>query len=249
MKEERIGYMQTGRPLNCELPSGRRQEAMAESAHHEYDESRATALACGDRVLLDAHYSRLGVRFGGRAGIVEFGSSLTGGSDWLADGGPLAITDLVASKLAAASERLRTRTRARADIILLRNYGDIDSLPPCDLLYSALSTTCAPTTVLMHVLGCLLSKVAANGVALLHLPTQHTLCQLMLEGVEDFPDLHVIPQWKIFELFETLKFSLILVQENPLLSVRNMIYHTILAQRRVPGIDVAFPHEGTYGHA
>ena len=204
--------------------------------NYEYDQTRAKKLACEDWAFLDAYYARRGARFPDRGVIVEFGSGLTGGSDWLTAMGPLTITDIIAPPLVAASERLRTNrtnTNVPVSLTLLRNHGDIESLPKCDLLYSAMLAKSVPPTVLAHVLGLLLSKVATNGVALLHAPTEHRLYQQDVNGrPEILGDLYAIPQWKLFEMLELHEFSVVLVQENPILRGSDIVYHTIFAQRR-----------------
>ena len=82
------------------------------------------------------------------------------------------------------------------------------------------------------MLGLLLSKVLSGGAALLHLPTQHRHYQLMLQDAQDLRDLNVIPQWTLFELFEALQFSIVLVQENAILRASDIVYHSMLVQRR-----------------
>ncbi len=54
----------------------------------------------------------------------------------------------------------------------------------------------------------------------------------MLPGTETANELNIIPQWKIFELFESNGFSLILVQDDPLLRTADVLYTTVLARRR-----------------
>ena len=54
----------------------------------------------------------------------------------------------------------------------------------------------------------------------------------MLPGAETANELNIIPQWKIFELLESNGFSLVLVQEDPLLRAADVLYTTVLAQRR-----------------
>ena len=198
-----------------------------------YDEKRAAALASDDLVLLDAFYRRRGERFQGRSAIVEFGCELTRGSDWLACGGPLVITDIIEPELVASFERLKTKSLA-ADtrLMMLHNQEDIASLPACDLFYAALSVKAIPPTVLAQMLELLLIKVATGGLALLHLPTQHKHYQLMLKNAQDLRDLTVLPQWRLFEILEKLDFALVIVQENRHLSSSDIIYHTVLAQRR-----------------
>jgi len=197
-----------------------------------YDEKRASALAGEDLALLDAFYTRQGKRFCERTSIVEFGSELTGGSDWLAKGGALAITDIITPDLIASFERLKAKPPPKTRLILLRNREDIASLPPCDLFYSAISLKSVPPTVFVQVLELLLAKVTPGGIALLHLPTEHKHYQLMLKDAQEQHDLNVIPQWRLFEIFENLGFSLVLVQQDFHFSGSDIIYHTVLAQRR-----------------
>jgi len=198
----------------------------------EYDAPRALSLARADRALLDAYYTQRNTRFAGRSGILEFCCGVTGGSDWLAEGGPMTIADLSAPQLIAARDRLNAKSFTRATLTLLGNRTDIDALPCCDLLYCALTTRTAPPTVLVRMLGLLLSKVLSGGAALLHLPTQHRHYQLMLQDAQDLRDLNVIPQWTLFELFEALQFSIVLVQENAILRASDIVYHSMLVQRR-----------------
>jgi hypothetical protein len=198
-----------------------------------YNERRASILAREDLALLDAYYARQGTHFPGRSQIIEFGCELTRGSDWLSSGGPFVITDVVAPELAMASERLKTKLeRLDVRLSLLRNRNDITSLPICDLFYSALSLKVVPPTTLAQILGLLLAKVAVDGVALLHVPARHKHYQLLLREAQDLHDLYVIPQWKLFELFERLGFSLILVQEDLFFRSSDVVYCTVLARRR-----------------
>jgi hypothetical protein len=200
--------------------------------HSGYDSRRAEQIARQDHVLLDAFYTKLDQQFFGRSRILEFGCELTGGSNWLSEAGPLVIADLVAEELIAANKRLKKPAGQDIDWIFLRHSDDINALPPCDLFYSALSIKNTPPTVLTHVLSLLLDKVTAGGIALLHAPTQHRHHQLMVENAQEFHDLYVVPQWKLFDLLEMMDFRLVLVQENNYFRGADIIYHTILAQRR-----------------
>ena len=72
--------------------------------------------------------------------IVEFGLTLTHGSDWLSEGGEtLFMTDIVASEVYAACERLKTKAFSNIKFSVLYNQHDIRLLPMCNLLYSVLS--------------------------------------------------------------------------------------------------------------
>jgi hypothetical protein len=104
-------------------------------------------------------------------------------------------------------------------------------LPTFNLLYSVLSLRLTQATTLTQVLGLLLPKLGAGGLALIRAPTQHRLYQFMLPGAKTADELNVIPQWKLFELFESNGFSLVLVQEDPLLRMADVLYTTVLAQR------------------
>lgn len=197
-----------------------------------YDVRRAANLATQDRALLDGYYTTQNQQFLGRSRILEFGCELTGGSDWLADAGPLCVTDITAEVLLGSADRLKNIGCGNIPMGLLRHGKDIKALPPCDLFYSALSINRVPPTVLAHVLSLLLAKVTVGGVALLHVPTQHRHYQLLLQDAQELDDVHVIPQWKLFELLESLGFSLVLVQEDSCFRASDIVYHTILAQRR-----------------
>jgi hypothetical protein len=201
-----------------------------DSAH---DEARAKAVAGGDLVLLQSYYSQSGMGFAGLPNIVEFGLTLTHGSDWLAEGGEtLFMTDIVAPEVSAARERLKTKNVSNIKFSVLYNRSDIGLLPMCHLLYSVLSVRQTQATILAQVLGLLLARVGPGGVVLLRAPTQHRLYQFMLPGTETADELNIIPQWKIFELFESNGFSLVIVQEDALLRTTDVLYTTVLAQRR-----------------
>ena len=196
-----------------------------------YDEERAKAVARGDLALLQQYYSQCGKRFAGLPNIVEFGLTLTHGSDWLSQGGEtLCITDIVAAEVYAARERLKAVSNIKFGILYDRR--DIELLPMCNLLYSVLSLRLNQAAILAQVLGLLLAKVEPAGVALVRAPTQHRLYQFMLPGVETAEEVNIIPQWKIFELLESNDFRLVLVQEDPLLRAADILYSMVLAERR-----------------
>ena len=198
-----------------------------------YDEARAKALARDDLALLQHYYNQCGTRFAGLPNIVEFGLTLTHGSDWLSEGGEtLSMTDVVASEVYAASERLKTNAVLNINFGVLYGRRDIGLLPICNLLYSVLSLRLTQATVLAQVLGLLLAKVGPGGLALLRAPTQHRLYQFMLSGAEAANELNIIPQWQIFELLEFNGFSLVLVQEDAILRAADVLYTTVLAKRR-----------------
>jgi hypothetical protein len=54
----------------------------------------------------------------------------------------------------------------------------------------------------------------------------------MLPGAETADQLNIMPQWKIFELLESNGFSLVLVEQDSLLRAADVLYTTVLAQRR-----------------
>ena len=198
-----------------------------------YDEARAKALARDDLALLQAYYSQCGMRFAGLTNIVEFGLTLTHGSDWLSEKAEtLSMADIVAPEVYAARKRLTTTAVSNIKLGVLTNQRDVGLLPMCNLLYSVLSLRLTQATVLAQVLGLLLAKVVPGGLALLRAPTQHRLYQFMLPGVETANELNIIPQWKIFELLDLNGFSLVLVQAAPILRTADVLYTTILARRR-----------------
>jgi hypothetical protein len=198
-----------------------------------YDGERAKALAGEDHALLQNYYNQSGMRFAGLANIVEFGLTLTHGSDWLAErGAALIITDIVAPVVYAARDRLKSKSISNIKFSILYNRNDIVLLPMCNLLYSVLSLRLNQATILTQVLALLVTRVAPGGIALLRAPTQHRLYQFMLPGTETANELNIIRQWKIFELFESNGFSLILVQDDALLRTADVLYTTVLARRR-----------------
>jgi hypothetical protein len=132
----------------------------------------------------------------------------------------------------AARERLNAKPISNIKFRVLHSQNDIVLLPMCNLLYSVLSLRLNKATILAHVLGLLVARVAEGGVVLIRVPTQHRLYQFMLPGTETADELNIIPQWKIFEMFESNGFSLILVQEDALLRSADALYTTVLAQRR-----------------
>jgi hypothetical protein len=218
---------------NWRLPAGGDPQFGRETFGSAYDEARAKALASDDLTLLQNYYSQCGSHFAGLQNIVEFGLALTHGSDWLSEGGEiLFMTDIVAPEVYAACERLKAKAVSNVKFRVLYNQRDIRLLPMCNLLYSVLSLRLSQATTLAQVLGLLLPKVGPGGLALLRAPTQHRLYQFMLPGAETADELNIIPQWKIFELFESNGFSLVLVQEDPLLRMADVLYTTVLAKRR-----------------
>jgi hypothetical protein len=203
-----------------------------ETLHSAYDEERAKELAGDDLVMLRNYYSQRGSHFAGLPNIVEFGLTLTHGSDWLSQGGEtLFMTDIVAPEVYGAYERLKTKAVSNIKFRVLSNQQDIRLLPTFNLLYSVLSLRPTQATTLAQVLGLLLPKLGAGGLALIRAPTQHRLYRFMLPGAETADELNVVPQWKIFELFRSNGFSLVLVQEDPLLRMADVLYTTVLAQR------------------
>lgn len=197
-----------------------------------YDDRRANNLARQDRALLEGYYATQNQQFIGRSRILEFGCELTGGSDWLADAGPLCITEITAAVLLESADRLKTKGCGNIQLGLLRHGNDIKTLAHCDLFYSSLSINRVPPTVLAHVLYLLLDKVTVGGIALIHAPTQHRNYELMSKNTQECGDVHVIPQWKLFELFDRVGFRLVLVQEDSCFRASDIVYHTLLAQRR-----------------
>lgn len=219
--------------VNWSPPAGGGPRFGRETFSSAYDEARAKALARDDLALLQDYFSQRGTRFAGLPNIVEFGLTLTHGSDWLSEGGEtLSMTDIVAPEVYAACERLISKPISNIKFGVLYSRRDIELLPVCNLLYSVLSLRLTQATLLAQVLGLLLTKVGPGGLALLRAPTQHRLYQFMLPGTETSDELNIIPQWKIFELLESNGFSLVLVQEDSLLRMAEVLYTTILAQRR-----------------
>jgi hypothetical protein len=204
-----------------------------EASSSAYDEVRAKALAREDLVLLERYYGQCGTRFAGLNNIVEFGLTLTHGSDWLSEKAEtLSMADIVVHEVYAASKRLMSKPNSNIRFGVLFNRRDVGLLPMCNLLYSVLSLRPTRATTLAEVLGLLLPKVVPGGLALLRAPTQHRLYQFMLPGEETGNQLNVIPQWMIFELLESNGFSLVLVQADPILRTADALYTTILARRR-----------------
>jgi hypothetical protein len=219
--------------VDWEPPAGGGLQFGGETFSSAYDEARAKALARDDLALLQHYYSQCGTRFAGLPNIVEFGLTLTHGSDWLSEGGEtLSMTDIVASEVYAACKRLKTKAVSNIKFGVLYSQRDIGLLPMCNLLYSVLSLRLTQATVLAQVLSLLLTKVDRGGLVLLRAPTQHRLYRFMLPGAETANELNIVPQWKIFELLESNGFSLVLVEQDSLLRAADVLYTTVLAQRR-----------------
>lgn len=197
-----------------------------------YEDERARALARDDLALLENYYRRRGVRFSDLPQTIEFGVEFTRGSDWLARGGALDIADIFAPEVYATYDRLKTKPVQNIKLHVLRDAADISVLPACDLLYAILSRRHTPATVLARVTELLLAKVKPGGLALVRAPTQHRHYQFMLPKIQELAELDVIPQWKLFELLEANALSLIFVQEEPIFRAANILYHTVLAERR-----------------
>ena len=210
---------------------GDNQQFAAANFCYVYDEARAQALARQDFGLLESYYNRHGNHFSGLSHIIEFGSDLTRGSDWLSQAGSLDITDIFESELLTTYERLKSKILYKTRIVMLKSLKTIYDLKICDLLYSVISLRHTPATVSSQIINLLLNKVAPGGIALIHAPTQHKHYQAMLPGTQEVEELNVIPQWKLFEMLDSNNFSLILVQEEPLFRAADVLYHTILAQR------------------
>ena len=188
-------------------------------------------LAFQDRAILEAYYAAQNQKLSGRSRIIEFGCELTHGSYWLADAGPLSVTDVILDELIAAAEHLNQRTLAHIKLHFIRHGKDIEAMTSCDLLYSALSAKWTTGTVLVHIISMLLSKVTIGGITLLHAPTQHRNYNLMVDEFKDVYDFNIIPLWKLYDLIEQAGFKLILMQENTCFSDSDIVYHTLLAQR------------------
>ena len=208
------------------------QRFVGTSFGYAYEEKRAQAFARDDLELMQNYYSRRGAHFAGLTQIIEFGTELTRGSDWLAQCGPLTIADVNPSEIYATEVRLESTLASEAKFVILQNTRDISVLPMCSFLYSILSLRYTPAAVLANILGILLARVTPGGLALLRVPTQHKHYQFMLPGVQQLAELNVIPQWRLFELLDSNGFSLVLVQEERLLQGADILYHMILAQRR-----------------
>ena len=89
-------------------PAGEGLQFGRETVIAAYDEARAKALARDDLALLQHYYTQYGTRFGGLPNIVEFGLTLTHGSDWLSEGAEtVSMTDVVASEVCVACNRLK----------------------------------------------------------------------------------------------------------------------------------------------
>src|ERR1700722_6567081 len=112
-----------------------------------YDEERAKELAGDDLAMLRNYYSQRGSHFVGLANIVEFGLTLTRGSDWLSQGGEtLFMTDIVAPEVYGACQRLKTKAASNIKFRVLYNQQDIRLLPTFNLLYSVLSLRLSQAT-------------------------------------------------------------------------------------------------------
>lgn len=191
-------------------------------------------IAHHDLALLRQYHDYRGLSLSGLSTIVEFGLTITNGSDWLSEWGQsLYMTDVVARQVYAARDRPKRETGSAINFSFISNRGDVDALPACSLLYSVLSLRETQAVVLSLVLDLLLAKVCPGGLALLRAPTQHRLYQFMLPGPETASELNIIPQWRIFELLQRNNFSLFLVQEDSLVCATDVSYTTILANRSV----------------
>src|SRR5271170_2993064 len=92
------------------LAAGGGPQFGGETFRSAYDEARAKALAGDDLAMLRNYYSQRGSHFAGLSNIVEFGLTLTHGSDWLSEGGEtLFMTDIVAPEVHGASDRLKSK--------------------------------------------------------------------------------------------------------------------------------------------
>jgi hypothetical protein len=200
--------------------------------NYVYDQQQAQAIALGDIALLDAYLRQNGKTLSHLRGTLEFGSSLTRGSDWLAHHtGKLTIADICPRHLLLTEERLKQCRPIDVHLVHLNNYRNNEVLPTVGLLYSIISLQHHTPNVVVPVLGLCLSKVAIGGLALIRAPTHHKHYELMLPEERGIMELHTIPQWKFFELMENNGFTLIAVQEEKNLGTQNIMFHSFFARR------------------
>ncbi|MGO9848670.1 MAG: hypothetical protein ACLPKT_19385 [Methylocella sp.] len=201
--------------------------------NYVYDQQQAQAIALGDLALLDTYLRQNGKTLSHLRGILEFGSGLTRGSDWLANhGGQLTIADICLRHLLLTKERLKRCMPINVHLVHLTNYWNNAALPAVDLLYSIISLQDDTPNIVVPALGLCLSKVAIGGLALIRAPTHHKHYELMLPEERGIMELHAVPQWKIFELMENNGFTLIAVQEERRYGTQNIVFHTFFAHRR-----------------
>jgi hypothetical protein len=103
------------------------------------------------------------------------------------------MTDIVASEVYAARERLKTKALSNIKFGVLYDRRDIALLPKCNLLYSVLSPSTDPSDNFSTSSWPSAYQSRPEGLALLRAPTQHRLYQFMLPGTESADELNIIP--------------------------------------------------------
>lgn len=181
------------------------------------------------RALLTSY---LGQRHGTRpdALSIEFCTEVTKGSEWLADFGPVIITDYSFARREHAEPRREQRKR-RISFRSIRCLADLVAMPPCDLLYSVLPARTSPVSVPFRLLELLLEKVVPNGLALLVIPTRAKNSHLMA-SLDEPVGTNNIPQQRIYDTLSVAGFLVVIAEEMPELTLHpDYQYHAYLSRR------------------
>ena len=211
-----------------------------------YNEARKGSHGREDLALLQHYYSQCGTRFAGLA--YQHSRIWTDLNAWirLAFGrrGNFPLHDRhCRPEVYAASDCLKTKAVSNIKFGVLYTVGDISEslsgvqssyLHWYSLLYkSGDSSDCFTRS--WPCLLCLLPGGGGGGSPALTSGADPTcrLYRFMLPGTETMDQLNILPQWKIlFELLESNGFHLLSRRARLLRAVADVLYTTVLAQRR-----------------
>jgi SAM-dependent methyltransferase len=213
--------------------------AWDEFADSNFDEGRFYDTALHDIAVVKAYFRRAGFDIKDVKSMLELGCGVGRMTAKLAaEVAQITAVDISEPHLECARRKLNSLGLHNVSFQRLSSIDDLSSLPSTDFFYSLIVLQHNPPPVITSLLDECLGKVVQGGFALFQVPTYLKDYSFKLKDYvpRDGMEMHPLPQMVIFNILQSLGFSLIEVQEDVCASTPEMASHTFFARR------VSSPH-------
>ncbi len=167
----------------------------------------------------------------------ELGSGLGRSTIWLAKRFKRVIgSDVSAIHLDLAKDAFAKRQIGNVELHHINDLRSIESLPAFDVFFSIIVLQHNPPPLIAYLLGVILSKIRPGGIGYFQVPTYALSYSFNAERYLEselklgFPEMHVIPQNKLFELIDKCACRILEVREDGA-GGPNMISSRVLVQK------------------
>jgi SAM-dependent methyltransferase len=146
--------------------------------------------------------------------------------------------DISPTHLALARQALDHVERGNVDLVHLDAFSALESVPEFDVLFSVIVLQHNPPPLIVALLKSLLNKLRPGGVAYFQVPTYRLNYHFQVDeylrsaSPTDGIEMHVIPQYVLFDILNRSRCNLLECRENDWTGDHRMISNSIFLRKQ-----------------